>query len=209
MSLIRGIEKMIWLMSRTMQLEFGTKCWYIQISFFYAAVRWFVPEVCLKYIQVFLSLWRLKKGRKWSDWLISKWGTLCVSDQDTATQAIYISLPVYPTLNHHFELVCHSSITISSWLLTFNHHLMLDGPTHPSQVWIFIREPIPKPSDRFPSQGLDFKWVLATWGQHHHWNWLAVQCTMYTTFKKGFVLLSCRVHLHLDHIVNFFSIMHW
>ena len=132
---------------------------------------------------------------KWSDWLISKWVTLCISDQDTATQAIYISLPVYPTLNHHFELVGHNSITISSWSSTFNHHLMLDGPTHPSQVWIFIREPIPKPSDRFPSHGLDFKWVLATWGQHQHWNWMypgvlySVQCTLRS--KKA--LCSCQV----------------
>ena len=108
------------------------------------------------------------------EWLIdhmsSKWVTLCVSVQDTATQAIYISLPVYPTLNHHFELVCHNSITISSWSSTFNHHLLSDGPTHSFQVWIFIREPIPKPSDRFPSKGLDFKWVLATWAEDYYWN---------------------------------------
>ena len=143
---------------------------------------WFVtPEVCLKYStkSIFVVV-TTEKRHKWSDWLMSKWVTLCVSDQDTATQAIYISLPVYPTLNHHFELVGHNSITISSWSSTFNHHLMSDGPTHPSQVWIFIREPIPKPSDRFPSKGLDFKWVLATWGQHHYWNLICnttVRCT--------------------------------
>ena len=114
------------------------------------------------------------------DHMSSKWVTFCVSEQDTATQAIYIPLPGYPKLNHHFELVDHNSITISSWSSTFNHHLMSDGPTHPSQVWIFIREPISKPSDRFPSQGLDFKWVLATWAEDYYWNSICIttaRCT--------------------------------
>ena len=78
MSLIQGIEKRIWIISRTIQLEFGTKCWNIQISFLYAAVRWFVPEVCVKYRQVFLSLWRLKNGTSGViDWWANEWHYAC------------------------------------------------------------------------------------------------------------------------------------
>ena len=92
-----------------------------------------------------------RKRHQKTMWFIestSEWQTTdirCPSPDVATLQPIFISMPCFPTVDHHFKLIKIIRILL---------------------VWIFISDPIPNPLTDSRAEGLAFKWVPATPDAH-------------------------------------------